>query len=199
MGLIRDGIGQALGANQVQTGFNGPKMSFSSKPNTSASSPARSPRRLPPKPDYQTYSNSSGLERPDSSAPYGDSYSSRSPSKGYPQQYGLDNGRPSSSYRDNESWPGQSQYADVPPAYGTQLDYPSTYRNDQSIRNDPYSRQIADPWMSDSSYTQPYQDQRSSYYDNTQMQGSRSMRGSGFRPLALSQVEYGDGKPFLRG
>lgn len=49
------------------------------------------------------------------------------------------------------------------------------------------------------SYPQPSEDQRDTYYDNSRVQGSRLIRGSGSRPLALPQIEYGDGKPFLRG
>lgn len=199
MGLIRDGIGKALGAGQVQTGFNGPKLPFTNNNKSTASSSTSAsdyPRRLPPRPDDQSYIRD---PRDSLGAPYNDPYSRRTPSPGFDQGYGYDDGRSSSRY---------SEFQDAPPAYEAQNGYSNIYNPGPPSRYDdsskPYSQynnyteQSRDGRMTNT-YAQPYDNPRSSYYDQGCAQDSRSMPSRGFRPLALPQIEYGDGKPFLRG
>lgn len=195
MGLIRDSIGQALGAGQVQTGFNGPRIPFSNRTNSGRFTTPQPPRRPPPGPDYQAWSNDCGL--PDSLTSNFDYAGLPSASSANYGKQASPNDCSSPRYGNTKAGFGSSRYTDGPPAYGTQLQPPCAFGSNSARVNgyqDQYQGQMA---SSPFGASYDYQDQ--SYNDNSRMRSSGSMRSSGFRPLALPQVEYGDGKPFLRG
>lgn len=179
MGLIKDAIGSALGANDVKNGFGGPRMSFGGTQN-------RNQQYRGSRNDGASLSPSLSLQnsrlQPQVS-PGGYSPSNRryrqSPSRDpfYQQQQ-------SASY----SVPGGFEHSKKEYASTSHLEPPS------------YEFTTRDPQYADESYRQRSFDQRRSneHLNHEGIQRDRSNQ-NGFRPIALPQITYGDGQPFLRG
>jgi hypothetical protein len=116
------------------------------------------------------------------------------PSSGQ-RPYSSYSGRNNNDYNSDRSYPSSGQ-VQPPPAYSRQpsrQSYNNSYDSDYSDYND---------------YQQPRQQSRQGYksgydndYNNYQQDMGYSQGGGrgGFRPLALPQISYGDGQPFLRG
>lgn len=138
MGLIRDLIGAGLGSDQVNNGFNGPKLPFANKINrTSLSSSSR--QRLISDTRYQDERRLYGYIGDQDRAPV------------LPPRY-------------------------EPPAYES---HPRKWYQGQ-----PYDGQPCDGQQ---------------YYERRAVTDMRCPRDANFRPIALPQISYGDGQPFLRG
>lgn len=155
MGLIKDALSSAMGADQVKNGFNGPHLSkFSAGKRFQDSGYAR--------PTSPSYRNS-----PPPQQPYYQTPADRG------SYFDADKEAPPAYYRD-----APSSYRDAPSSY---RDAPASYSNATPSNME---------WQGYQHET--YGGRRSPrYQDRT--------RDSRFRPLALPQVTYGDGQPFLRG
>ncbi|KAJ5938692.1 hypothetical protein N7466_001826 [Penicillium verhagenii] len=174
MGLIRDAIGTALGSDQVANGFNGPKLPFGNK-GSSIRDMRRSALSSPSRQGYISeisYQNDRGLYPPE------DMQRGMARQQGY---NGYQNRGPPLPPRcepppyasDNQSWyqeePYNGQRFDEQPYNGQRFDEQSYYQQGP-VRDMGYPRDMG-----------------------------YSSRDAGFRPIALPQISYGDGQPFLRG
>lgn len=185
MGLIKDAIGSALGANQVNNGFNGPSLPFRNKSNqynqqdTGRLSPLPSPD--PYVASGHRYSSRVYYSDAEQSAPYEREDGRYNP----PRPRSIEPGVRDPSYRrdnpfdgprnvvygehlfpDPKHWPPM----DAPPSYASQYENPS-YDPTQERRHG-NARQVRD------------------------LSRSASVE---FRPFVLPQITYGQGQPFLRG
>ncbi|KAJ5805386.1 uncharacterized protein N7503_002988 [Penicillium pulvis] len=151
MGLIRDLIGAGLGSDQVNNGFNGPKLPFANKINRTSLSPS-SRQKLVSDARYQ-----------DERRPY-------SPDD---MQRGM--------IRQQRYIGDQDRAPVLPPRYE-----PPAYESGPR------------EWYQGQSYDgQPCDGQQ--YYKRRAVTDMRCPRDAKFRPIALPQLSYGDGQPFLRG
>ncbi|KAL7915889.1 hypothetical protein GGI35DRAFT_9964 [Trichoderma velutinum] len=179
MGLIRDAIGSALGAGQLNNGLSGrPRLPFSNDDSRNSRRSSVSPRSQSSSysQGYPDYANRKEHRRRSSSGndsrslPF-DQNDSRYRAGQYPDpQYLSPIGRypPDPMQRTRDG-----QLTQAPPAY-------QTYNGDgRGYQWQPYDRQ-------------PYTD---GYYTDDR----GFSRSADFRPLALPQIDYGDGQPFLRG
>ena len=182
MGLLRDAIGSALGANQVNNGLSGPKLPFGNKNNNRDSARlSSSPYRQSPSPG-QGYSSYTNYENERNSSPdemqgrMRSSLGSMRPRELDGQSFRRDHSTigyqtsvvgPPPDQRQQWYNDDQCQYSDLPPCYET----PSFDHRDR------YQGQSYDMSRGDMGST----------------------RDASFRPLALPQIAYGDGQPFLRG
>ncbi|KAJ5986051.1 hypothetical protein N7451_010416 [Penicillium sp. IBT 35674x] len=151
MGLIRDLIGAGLGSDQVNNGFNGPKLPFANKINRTSLSPSSRQQLI-------------------SDARYQDErrlYSSDDMQRDMVRQQ---------RYIDD-----QARAPVLPPRYE-----PPAYERDprEWCQGQPYDGQ-------------PYDGQQ--YDEHRAVTDMRCPRDANFRPIALPQISYGDGQPFLRG
>lgn len=119
-----------------------------------------------------------------------------SPSSGQ-RPYSSYSGRENSAYYDNRSYSSSGQLQ-PPPAYSRQ---PSRqrYNNSYDIDYSSYQQQRQQSpqgFENDNNDYNNYDD-----YDDydRDMRFSQGVGRGGFRPLALPQISYGDGQPFLRG
>ncbi|KAJ6093579.1 hypothetical protein N7486_008868 [Penicillium sp. IBT 16267x] len=149
MGLIRDAIGVALGSDQVNNGFNGPKIPFANKINRTS---------LSPSPRQQYISN----------AKYQDRRSLYSPDD---MQRGM--------IRQQRFIDDQDRAPGLPPRY----EPPANRHRD---------------WYQRQSYEGQSHDGQQ-YYEQRAVTDAGFPRNANFHPIALPQISYGDGQPFLRG
>ncbi|KAM0253651.1 hypothetical protein ACHAQJ_007163 [Trichoderma viride] len=181
MGLIRDAIGSALGANQVNNGLSGgPRLPFA---NNNNNSDARRP--LPPA-WKQSHSSSKG---------YIDYANRKEIRRRSPDENHFDSQR----FDQNDGFYRTEQYSDR--RYRSSIgNYPP-----ENMR-DGYDGQVSQPPPSYGTYTGDgqgwYQQQsydRQPHTDVNYAEDRRFSPSASFRPLALPQIAYGDGQPFLRG
>lgn len=172
MGILRDVIGSALQGNDVNNGLSGTKFSFTNNnSNTNYSSSSWQNRPLPFRQQDASPMNSDYDGR--SQQDWRQTQSTRPPTS-FDTLHGTTNEHHRLSYQG---------YYDSPPPY------------------DP-----RDPTLS-TGYTQSENDRRQSYglsqahaYNSfSPARDSRPSSNGAFRPLALPQINYGDGQPFLRG
>ncbi|UKZ73746.1 hypothetical protein TrVFT333_001396 [Trichoderma virens FT-333] len=179
MGLIRDAIGSALGANQLNNGLSSrPRLAF-------GSDSSRNGRRL-------------SVSSKDQSSSY---------SQGYPDYANRrENRRRSSDGNENDVYKngsryGAEQYSDR--QYRSSIvRYPS---DRMQHTRDGYASQLPQSPPGYETYPgdgrgyqwQPYDGEPSTDAYYTDDRGFS--RAANFRPLALPQIAYGDGQPFLRG
>lgn len=151
MGLIRDLIGAGLGSDQVNNGFNGPKLPFANKINRTSLLPS-------PRQHFTSdirYQDERRLYTPDD------------------MERGM--------MRKQRHIGDQDRAPVLPPRYE-----PPAYESDTQnwYQEEPYDGQYY--------YEQQYHEQRT-------VPDMRFPRDGDFRPIALPQITYGDGQPFLRG
>ncbi|GLI79321.1 hypothetical protein PoHVEF18_007651 [Penicillium ochrochloron] len=161
MGLLRDAIGSALGANQANNGLSGPRLPFVKTNNR----------------DSGRFSSLGYQQSPSPSQRY-DSYADcddgrNSPRIGYQMQVARSARDPTRQRYNDDRYDDQYQYSDEPHCY---------------------EQPVSNGWDG-------YQEQ---FYDGQPQDMSRAADfgqagGPNFRPLALPQIGYGDGEPFLRG
>ncbi|KAJ5633242.1 hypothetical protein N7490_009581 [Penicillium lividum] len=154
MGLIRDTIGAALGSDQVNNGFNGPKLPFVNKS-------SRDIRRQTPSPSpRQEYISNANYQ--DQRALYSqDDMQSRMSRQ---QRY--------------------SDYQDRAPALPPRSQPPPYAQGPRDMYQQSYDGQIYDG---------------QSFYEQSPVRDMGYPGDVNFRPIALPQIAYGDGQPFLRG
>jgi hypothetical protein len=173
MGLIRDALGSAMGSNQVNNGFGGgSKMSL--KPQETRESSRnygmQSARQEHPAMYLDSRYQSTDRVPPDQTQQRYDDYCDQYPQ---PPQY-------ESSMSSRQSW-NQGQFYDG-----------QSYNDLGNTRDMGYSNN-RQSWNQGQSY-----DGRSyNNLGNTRDIGHSN--NSVFRPLALPQIAYGDGQPFVRG
>jgi hypothetical protein len=193
MGLIRDALGSALGSNQVNNGFSGgPRLPSMYKDNgrDTGNSSQSSWRQSPSTGQgYGVYADDRDPYSPDEMQ--GRTGKSPGP-RGISYDYGVQSSR--QDYPAMSTYPDRGyQSMDWPPPDQMQQSYKG-YRNQYS-QSGRYESSTSDQrgWDQGQSY-----DVRSySNLGNTRDMGN--WRNGGFRPLALPQIAYGDGQPFLRG
>lgn len=215
MGLIRNAIGSALAPPDMNNGMNGRKMQLLG-PNTSSSSSSssynsRQPRGGVYEQDYRSDYRSSSYDSRDNRRQYQQRGRYRNEDEGYHsdrrpyspperrtspketyQQYSPKR-KPKYEYREEEE-------VDAPPSYSLHPD-PSPARSAGYYNEDGGRRDLTD---NDSAYQDAYR-QEYSYLQSRSMDQVSSRSGPGrdmdqnFRPLALPQIDYQDGSPFLRG
>ncbi|KAJ6115579.1 hypothetical protein N7523_005996 [Penicillium sp. IBT 18751x] len=183
MGLLRDTIGSALGANQVNNGLSGPKLPFGNKNNIRDSARlSSSAYRQSPSPG-QGYS--SYLKYEDEKDASSDITPGRTRSPLGPMRSTVLDGR---SFRRDSSVMGYQTSVVGPP-----LDQRQQWDNEDRTQHSDLP----------SYYESPALDRRDRYQGQSdgisRVQDVRSTRNASFRPLALPQIAYGDEQPFLRG
>lgn len=185
MGLIKDAIGSALGANQVNNGFNGPQIPFA---NRNKQHRQYDPNRLSPLPSSNSsiasnprYSSRNYYDEREQYGPYDRRARSYSPPRPRNSEYDVRD----QSYRRNSPI---NDPRDI--GYGNQ---PSPYREDWSQTDAPPS------YESQQEYAAYNPNQERRYGSSRQHRGSESPRSFEFRPLVLPQVAYGKEQPFIRG
>lgn len=194
MGLIKSALGSAMGANNVNNGFGGPRLPFGNKPTARASTTQYYPDDTSDYDRYAYQDDSRGRRLPHHRArprSVGQSMVMGSD----PYMLGGDLRNNGSSYNaSRRSWQDgrrhEDQYYDID---GYDNDYDSD-RNASSRRFDRYD----DNYRLNAGQPPEY----SRYdpgVDNYPPPRPRSSNRGGFRPLALPQITYGDGQPFLRG
>lgn len=151
MGLIRDLIGAGLGADQVNNGFNGPKLPFANKINRTSLSASPRQQLI----HDSSYQDERRLYSPDD------------------KQRGM--------VRQQRYLPDQNRAPALPPRYE-----PPAY---ETHPQDWYQGQPYDG--------QPYAGQQ--YHEQRDVTDMRFPTDAGFRLIALPQISFGDGQPFLRG
>ncbi|KAL6885799.1 hypothetical protein GGI43DRAFT_431967 [Trichoderma evansii] len=181
MGLIRHAIGSALGANQLNNGLSGkPRLPFTNDNNRNGCRPSLSTRNQPSS-DYQRYEDYANRKQNRRRLSDGNNFGSQSLDQYadhcQAEQY------PNSNYRSSMGGYSPNGMQRIRNGYDSQISQPSpgyeTNTGDgRGYQMQPYNRQ-------------PY---ASEYYTD-----DRGSRGAIFRPLALPQIAYGDGQPFLRG
>ncbi|KAL7937848.1 hypothetical protein V8C35DRAFT_319912 [Trichoderma chlorosporum] len=182
MGLIRDALGSALGANQLNNGISGgPRLPFTSDRNrggrrSSLSSRNQSSSSIQGYPDYSNrrehHRRSSDVNNY-SRVPFdqNDRHSRAEQYRDRPYQSSASRYPPEQTQRMRDDY--DSQLLQPPPGY-------QTYTGDgRGYQSQPYERQ-------------PY---AGAYYNDDRGYS----RVPNFRPLALPQISYGDGQPFFRG
>ena len=200
MGLVRDALGSALGAKEVKNGFNGPKLPFMGGGRTPPPSagPSPSPQRRTHNWDSpeQSYGRQTGSFHNEHEY-YTESISSR----------GGDVHRFPPSSMDFYAAPRQAQQTyenddfDPPPLYTPQSSQPSSSQTGYPRESDWLYPRADAPSFESSHQERPkghVQGRRyldSSHYEQASAGSSRT---SGFRILALPQIGYAKGDPFLR-
>jgi hypothetical protein len=177
MGILRDTIRSAIGADQVNNGFGGPNLPFVGR-NRSSNGGSRRDRRSSVHRDEQQYATSSRL-RP------------RSYEQGY---VGQDHPRDRSDRRQSVAYydggdttlnrnhyqsPAYPEYM-MPIQQGGYCQEP-TYHQSNRL----HGRQC-------------YNDELMPRFSDVQPRSS-SCEQDFFRPMVLPQIAYGEGQPFLRG
>ncbi|KAM0450628.1 hypothetical protein ACHAPV_010412 [Trichoderma viride] len=179
MGILRDTIRSAIGADQVNNGFGGPNLPFLDR-NRSSNSGSRRNRRSSVYRDEQQYATST-RPRP------------RSYENGYAEQdYPRDRSQRRQSvayYDDNDTTLNRNHYQS--PGYS---EYVMPMRQGGSYEAPPYQQadRLHDP--------QCHDNRLMPQFSTRDMQLRNSSREQDFfRPLVLPQIAYGEGQPFLRG
>jgi hypothetical protein len=220
MGLLRDAIGHALGADEVKNGFNAPKLPFRNngqgmkREEYSANQSLSAFHHGQPRPDSGYYNQDTlhpqnRLQRPTSGSSqwtddgnYQDCRGTYSPDyQGNFVPRGGINMNPQS--RESQMSP--------PPYFETPRRYLDTYSPSSTSPRRPRTPEkeirrgnehAGNNW--------PRYNVAQSYDNNQQLQqnelnrlgalrSSPSRHADYFRPVALPQITYGDGQPFLRG
>ncbi|KAL7782026.1 hypothetical protein V8C37DRAFT_398037 [Trichoderma ceciliae] len=182
MGLIRDALGSALGTNQINNGLSSrPRLPFANNNNGGdARRPLPSVRRRSPSAsqgyiDYpnrkEKYRNSQD-ENNSSSQPVDQNDGLHMTEQYSDRRYRspMDSYPPDSMQQKRDVY--DSQLLEPPLAYGT---YTGDGRGSQSHDRQPYTTAV-------------------NYGEVREFS-----RAANFRPVALPQIAYGDGQPFLRG
>lgn len=181
MGIIRDAISSALGANQLNNGLPGKsRLPFTNDNNRSGRGSSSSTRNQSSS-YYQRYENDTNRKQIHRRLSDGNNFSSQPPdqydNQDEAEQYlnsshrsSMDRYSPDGIQRIRNGYGGQT--SQPPPGYETYIGDGRGYQM-QSYNGQTYAGE---------------------YYT-----GDRGSRGAIFRPLALPQTAYGDGQPFLRG
>lgn len=191
MGLIRDALGSALGSNQMNNGFGGrPRLPFMNKDSghdTDNSSISGWRQSSSPSQGYGTYMDDRNPYSPDEmQGPMGRPPGPISPSHDYGMQSSRQDYPAMGIYPDR----GYQSMDSPPPNEMQQSGYRAQYS--QSRRYE-YSASDRRSWNQGQSYN------GRSYNDLGNTRDMGYPRNGSFRPLALPQIAYGDGQPFLRG
>ena len=188
MGLLRDAIGQAVGAGQVQNGFNGPKLPFGNKGHGKV------------RDGHEVSQPRDRLQRPTPGIPRWRSSEDDDDHRYYRETRLC--GREVDLLSRDES---RSDHANPhPPTGPTPLGGTSErYTGSYYPHSPPPCRPSTSDIWSDVYGTQPYgacQLLQQNELSRLQCLSSlQSQHADSFRPLALPQISYGDGQPFLRG
>lgn len=183
MGLLRDTIGSALGGNQVNNGLSGPRLPFGNKNNnrdTAWLSPSAYRQSPSPRQGYASYSKYNDERNPSP----GEMQERRERSLG-PTRSGALSGQ--SFRQDNSAIGYQTSMVGPPPDQMQQW-----YNDDRSQYSD------LPPHYETPAYDSR-DEHRGQFYDMSRAGDMGLPMDVSFRPLALPQVAYGDGQPFLRG
>lgn len=203
MGLLKDALGPAFRVDQVNNGMNGPLRSINKSFGKGSNVPSLDPERpppMPPKPSDQYYARDLCHQRQDtlSSRELRNLDRSR-------QREGRRDSRWSRNFNDDRRsyhYPGQrmGDYA-----------LSSALHPDQAQVGKYQSSRERSFHMQEPKYDLPT-DSRTLYDEDPQHEDQEYARHEGqpylspthwkdvrFRPLALPQIAYGEGKPFLRG
>lgn len=183
MGLLRDAIGSALGANQVNNGLSGPRLPFSNKDNnrnTAWLSPSAYRQSPSPGQGYASYTSYDHEQNSSPDEMQGRIRGSLGPAR--PRELSCQSFR-----QDNCAVGYQTSVVGPPPDQMQQW-----YNDDRAQYSDLPPR-----------YETPAYDSRDEYqgqpYDMNRAGAMGLPRDANFRPLALPQIAYGNEQPFLRG
>lgn len=164
MGIIRNVLSTALGADQVKNGFNSRLSPSSNQYSTNQYRSSSIRRNVPNQIDYNMGQD---MRMQTHSSNYD---SSRNPNYGYDDSQSY-------SRQDNEEDDNYNHPVIAPPPYSNSTTY-------QSPREDQGASGVRRKYNSN---------EGSNYHDQVHSRRTNS------RPLALPQIDYGDGQPFLRG
>lgn len=203
MGLLKDALGPAFGAGQVNNGMNGPMSTIKRSFGKSNSLPSPSPEPPPsmsPRPNYDYCQPDSPYQQQDMQS----SGRSRNRDRFRQRQERREGRRNGGRNNDRRSYR-----------------YPEQVTGEYTLSNAPRPHQApmgGRGWSQDPSFNvqqhacdrtiySPSHHQENLRYDDeeyTQPQAQQSLVRNGqedgmFRPLALPQIAHGEGKPFLRG
>ncbi|KAJ5218504.1 uncharacterized protein N7498_000603 [Penicillium cinerascens] len=183
MGLLRDAIGSALGANQVNNGLSGPRLPFGNKnSNRNAAWVSPSAYRQSPSLDqgYASYTEYDDERNSSPDEKQGRIRGSLGPAR--PRELSCQ-----SFTQDNCAVGYQTSVVGPPPDQMQQW-----YNDDRAQYSDLPPRYETAAYDTGNEY-------QGQSYDMSRAGDMGLRRDANFRPLALPQIAYGHEQPFLRG